>query len=195
MGTDLIEFIVGLVRAQVAALSTTDVALAKVRALAGMFGLRDGVTNLPALPLHDVVERGLPALVEPPHDDEPVKITPAGGGTVLWNGEHGGSAVLVAGTAPPDVVELWDWTLGPGDRCDSDAHAAGTRELMQVLHGTVSVDVGGHVVTLAEGAAAAFAGDVPHSYSGADGTGTRFSLAVFEPGVGPTTTTKGKADA
>ena len=64
VGTDLIEFIVGLVRAQVAALSTTDVALAKVRALAGMFGLRDGVTNLPALPLHDIIERGLPALVE-----------------------------------------------------------------------------------------------------------------------------------
>lgn len=147
------------------------------------------------LRLSDALGVGLPALVEPPHDDEPVKVTPAGGGAVLWNGEHGGIAVLVAGTAPPDVVELWDWTLGPGDRYDSDAHAAGTRELMQVLHGTVSVDVGGHVVTLAEGAAAAFAGDVPHSYSGADGTGARFSLAVFEPGVGPTTTTKGKADA
>ena len=82
VGTDLIEFIVGLVRAQVAALSTTDVALAKVRALAGMFGLRDGVTNLPALPLHDIIERGLPALVEWVEDilEHPASLT-------AWLGE------------------------------------------------------------------------------------------------------------
>ena len=37
---------------------------------------------------------------------------PHGEGAVLWSGEAGGRGVLVAGTEPPDVVELWDWTLG-----------------------------------------------------------------------------------
>lgn len=64
VGPDLMEFIAGLVRAQVAALPASNPALARVRALAGMLGLRDGVPDLPALPIQDVVERGLAALVE-----------------------------------------------------------------------------------------------------------------------------------
>ena len=50
----------------------------------------------------------------------------------------GGRGVLVAGTEPPDVVELWDWTLGPGDTHVSEAHTAGTKELLQVQEGTVT---------------------------------------------------------
>jgi len=64
VGPDLMQFVAGLVRAQVAALPTSNPALAKVRALAGLLGLRDGVADLPPLPLEDIVQRGLPALVD-----------------------------------------------------------------------------------------------------------------------------------
>ena len=36
----------------------------------------------------------------------------------LWTSAAGSSAVFRIGTDPPDVVELWDWTLRPGDGFD-----------------------------------------------------------------------------
>ncbi|HYY19308.1 MAG TPA: XRE family transcriptional regulator [Streptosporangiaceae bacterium] len=135
------------------------------------------------LRISDALGVGLPALVELPAP-RPVKVTRHGEGAVLWRGESGGHGVLVAGTEPPDVVELWDWTLGPADRHDSEAHTPGTKELVQVQQGTVTVEVAGEPVTLETGDAVTFPGDVAHCYAN-PGTGpARFSLAVFEPGVG-----------
>jgi transcriptional regulator with XRE-family HTH domain len=124
---------------------------------------------------------GLPGLVEPP-DPKPVKVNRSGEGAVLWNGEHGGRGVLVAGTAPPDVVELWDWMLGPGDRHTSEAHTLGTNELVHVLEGTLTVEVADQVITMEAGDAASFPGDTPHSYANTARRPARFSLAVFDPG-------------
>jgi transcriptional regulator with XRE-family HTH domain len=137
------------------------------------------------LKISDALGVGLPALVEPPHP-APVKITRCGDGAALWTGEGGGRGVLVAGTEPPDVVELWDWTLAPGDRHASEAHTPGTRELAQVWQGTISLDVGDQTVTLGIGDAVAFPGNAPHAYSNPFGQPARFSLVVFEPGVGAT---------
>jgi quercetin dioxygenase-like cupin family protein len=104
---------------------------------------------------------------------------------VLWRGEHGGHGVLVAGTEPPEVVELWDWTLAPGDRHASEPHAAGTRELIHIHNGQLIVELPDQQLKLNAGDAAAFAGDVIHAYCNtADGT-TTFSMAVYEPGVRP----------
>lgn len=135
------------------------------------------------LRISDALGIGLPALVEPP-EPKPVKVTRKGGGATLWNGASGGRGVLVAGTKPPDVIELWDWTLGPGDRHESEAHAAGTRELVHVLKGSIAIEVAGQSVTLDTGDAVAFSGDVTHSYANVHSKSARFSLAVFEPGVG-----------
>ncbi|AXH97399.1 helix-turn-helix domain-containing protein [Ornithinimicrobium avium] len=135
------------------------------------------------LRLSDALGVGLPGLVEPP-EPKRVTVTRGGQGAVLWTGEHGGRGVLVAGTGPPDVVELWDWTLGPGDRHRSEAHAAGTKELLQVQSGTVVLEAGDEVLTLGQGDALSFPGDVLHSYANTRSEPARFCLAVFEPGVG-----------
>ena len=114
-----------------------------------------------------------------------LRVTRAGAAPVLWRGELGGQAVLVAGTEPPDVTELWDWTLGPGESHSSEAHAAGTRELLLVLDGQVEVRVGEHAEVLAAGDSASFAGDLPHGYVNVSSAqAARFALTVFEPGVG-----------
>lgn len=135
------------------------------------------------LRISDALGVGLPALVEPPRQ-EPVTVVRDGEAPTLWTGAGGGTAVLVAGTEPPDVVELWDWSLGPGDAHHSEPHAAGTTELLQVLEGTLDLRVGEQVERLSAGDAARFCGDVEHAYAQAGDRPTRFSLAVFEPGVG-----------
>ena len=135
------------------------------------------------LRISDALGVGLPALVSPA---EPlsVPVTRAGDGAVLWSGEHGGRGVLVAGTEPPDVAELWDWTMSAGERHDSEAHAAGTQELLQVLVGTLTLVVADQRKTLSAGDAVAFPGDVSHGYANESGATVQFTLAVFEPGVG-----------
>lgn len=136
------------------------------------------------LRISDALGVGLPALVEAPRP-RPVKVVRRGEGAALWTGESGGRGVLVAGTEPPDVLELWDWTLGAGDRHRSEAHTRGTKELIQVHDGTVALAVADESVTLHAGDAVAFPGDVAHSYGNPGTRMARFSLAVFEPGVGP----------
>ena len=133
----------------------------------------------------DALGIGLPALVD--MDRSPgLRVTRAGTAPVLWRGELGGQAVLVAGTEPPDVTELWDWTLGPGESHSTEAHAAGTRELLLVLDGQVEITVGQHAEVLAAGDSASFPGDLPHGYANPGAAqAARFALTVFEPGVGP----------
>jgi transcriptional regulator with XRE-family HTH domain len=135
------------------------------------------------LKISDALGIGLPALVEPPAP-KPVKVTRRGDGATLWSSDSGGRGVLVAGTTPPNVVELWDWTLGPRDVHDSEAHTPGTTELVHVQEGTIKVEIEGQSVTLDAGDAVAFPGDVAHSYTNPRTRPARFSLAVFEPGVG-----------
>ena len=135
------------------------------------------------LRLSDALGVGLPALVEPPELRE-VKFTRSGAGAALWSGPAGGRGVLVAGTESPDVVELWDWTLAPGERHDSEAHSDGTRELLHVQEGAITIEVGGDNYDLNVGDAISFCGDVDHAYVNSSDNVARFSMAVFEPGVG-----------
>ena len=134
--------------------------------------------------ISDALGIGLPALVD--MDRSPgLQVTRAGTAPVLWRGKLGGQAVLVAGTEPPDVTELWDWTLGPGESHSSPAHAAGTRELLLVLDGQLELRVDQHGEVLAKGDSASFAGDLAHEYVNAGAAqAARFALTVFEPTAG-----------
>jgi transcriptional regulator with XRE-family HTH domain len=135
------------------------------------------------LRISDALGVGLPALVEPPVR-RAVTVVHRADRAVLWRGEAGGSAALVASTAPPDVVELWDWELAPGERHASEAHARGTKELLQVQDGAVTIEVGSETVALEAGDAISFPGDTAHAYVNAGSRAARFSLAVFDPAVG-----------
>jgi transcriptional regulator with XRE-family HTH domain len=137
------------------------------------------------LRLSDALGIGLPALVDVEQPNVST-ITPAGQAPVLWTGPHGGQATLVAGTQPPDVVELWDWTLHPGEQHRSEAHTPGTRELLHVFEGHIDLTVGEHTDRLATGDAATFHGDLPHGYANPTDTAgrARFTLTVYQPHVG-----------
>jgi transcriptional regulator with XRE-family HTH domain len=137
------------------------------------------------LRISDALGVGLPVLVDVERP-RAFTVTPAGQAPVLWRGPCGGQALLVAGTEPPDVVELWDWTLQPGEEHQTEAHSVGTRELVLVLEGHIDVRVGDRTDRLETGDSAAFAGDVAHGYATpADASRpARFALTVFQPNVG-----------
>lgn len=135
------------------------------------------------LRISDALGIGLPALVEPPAVAA-VRVTRRGEGSVLWRGDAGGQGVLVAGTRSPDVLELWEWSLGVDDRHASEEHARGTKEVLQVQEGRIEVTVGDEQFLLETGDSIAFPGDVAHAYANAGTSRARFALAVYEPDVG-----------
>jgi transcriptional regulator with XRE-family HTH domain len=137
------------------------------------------------LRISDALGVGLPVLVDVERP-RTLTVTAAGQAPVLWRGPHGGQALLIAGTEPPDVVELWNWTLQPDEAHTSQAHSAGTRELLLVLAGQVDLRVGDRTERLEPGDSASFAGDIAHGYATptAASAPARFALTVFQPHVG-----------
>ena len=113
--------------------------------------------------LGDALGLPLTRLVEV--DEGPsLRLTGPDEGVVLWQGPGGGRGVLLAGSDQPAAAELWRWHLPPGERRTSDAHAAGTAELLLVLTGQAEVVVDGTAVRVPAGGAARLAGDRPHAY-------------------------------
>ena len=135
------------------------------------------------LRLSDALGIGLPALVDTDDDiSAPVVVRRGAELSPMWTSPAGGSAVMVAGTTAPDVNELWDWRLGPGETYPSEAHRPGTREQLLVLAGAVDLVVGDTEHRLRTGDAASFDGGLDHSYRNASVTrAARFALAVYEP--------------
>jgi transcriptional regulator with XRE-family HTH domain len=100
----------------------------------------------------------------------------------LWTSPAGSTAVFRIGTDPPDVVELWDWSLQPGDSFDGEAHPMGTVEVLSVLTGHLNLRAGSTELELAEGDTVMFEAHAPHRY-GCAGTGpVRFTMVVLQPG-------------
>jgi len=106
------------------------------------------------------------------------RVVRADEGVVLWRGRHGGRGTLMVGTAPPDQVELWDARLEPGDAHVTEAHAAGTRELLLVVEGELTLEVGERGFTVGAGDAVTFPGDQPHAYRNHGDRPARVAMSV-----------------
>lgn len=136
------------------------------------------------LRLSEALGIGLPSLVAPSAGDSPFEVIRAGTRSPLWAGEHGGAAFLAVAVTGPDVVEVWDWSLAPGDAHASEPHVAGTRELLTLIDGEVVLSVSNAQIELHPGDAAAFHGDVVHGYRNDGRVAARFALTVYEPRAG-----------
>ena len=99
----------------------------------------------------------------------------------LWRGDAGGFAMLVASADTPDMLELWDWTLGPGEAYASEPHRPGTHELLHVLSGRLTLTVDGEVRSLRTGDAASLVADAAHEYRNDGRRPVRFTMTVLEP--------------
>jgi transcriptional regulator with XRE-family HTH domain len=122
----------------------------------------------------------LAALVEL-HEAPVVRVVQPSETVRLWAGLDGSSGDLLVGSDERDHVELWTWTLAPGDSHASEAHADGTREMLHVIDGTLTLDVGGVAHTVPPGAAALFHADRPHSYRNERRRPVRLVMLVLQP--------------
>ncbi|MGH9111846.1 MAG: helix-turn-helix domain-containing protein [Acidimicrobiales bacterium] len=99
----------------------------------------------------------------------------------LWTGADGSVGDLQLGTDERDHIELWHWTLAAGDAHRSDAHADGTRELLHVVDGTLTLEVDGVAHAVVAGGAALFHADRPHAYRNDRKRAVRYVLVVIQP--------------
>jgi transcriptional regulator with XRE-family HTH domain len=103
----------------------------------------------------------------------------------LWRGPKGGLATLLVGRAGPDMLELWEWTLFPGEEFQSKGHPKGTVELLSVTEGTLALAIDGvdHLIATSHRGVALT--DRPHGYRCHGKKRTRFAMVVYEPALGP----------
>jgi transcriptional regulator with XRE-family HTH domain len=129
------------------------------------------------LRLADAFEVTLSELLpEPPTATAGVR--PAGEELRLWSGPRGGAGRLLINRGP---LELWSWTLRPGESHESRAHRGGCVELLTVTTGTLRLDVGGESFTLTSGDSAWFEAADAHAYRNPTRSTTHFTLVFFGP--------------
>jgi len=85
---------------------------------------------------------------------------------VVWRGGDPRSrARFLAGVPGGGTVELWEWSLAPGERYDAAPDRPGTRTLVYVAAGTLTLQADGGGQTVAEGESACFVSDRPYVYA------------------------------
>ncbi|HEY2683139.1 MAG TPA: helix-turn-helix domain-containing protein [Steroidobacteraceae bacterium] len=104
----------------------------------------------------------------------------------LWQGPKGGRAVLLVGSHGPDMLELWEWTLLPGEEFYSKGHPVGTMELLAVSEGILCMEVEGTINLIAAEHRAVAMTDRPHTYRCHGKKRARFQMAIHEPAQHPT---------
>lgn len=131
--------------------------------------------------LADALGVGVATLIDPGQDPQ-VRVKRRADTPALWTSAHGSRALFLLGTDPPDIVELWDWHLAPGDAFDGDAHPVGTVEVLHVLDGTLRVMVGDVSHELEVGDTILFDAVAAHRYANAGTDDCRFVMSVVQPG-------------
>lgn len=102
----------------------------------------------------------------------------------LWRGPHGGTGVIVGATEAPWAAELWTFRLEPGETVGGDPHAAETREMIWVQHGTITLTVAGRSYLVGPGMCARFPGGAPHRYENASSEPAEMVMIVVVPPAG-----------
>ena len=114
--------------------------------------------------------------------EEPaVRLIRSSDAVALWRGSMGGAGKLFVGLDTPSLLEVWHWTLGSGEGHDGIAHPAGTREVLYILEGELTLSAGSTRYRAAATDVLVFQADRPHRYANESASGLRFLMAVAEP--------------
>jgi transcriptional regulator with XRE-family HTH domain len=99
----------------------------------------------------------------------------------LWHGESGGVGTILGATDPPWGAELWRWEVMPGESFGDEEHVPGTREMVWVESGVLTVTVSGSQHTVTQGQCARFPGSLHHRYSNTSDEPVSFMMVVVIP--------------
>ena len=122
----------------------------------------------------------LAALVEL-HEAPVVRVVQPDEVVRLWHSDAGSFGDLLVGSDERDHMELWHWTLAAGDGHGAEAHATGTREMVHVVSGTLTVEVDGVPHAVPAGGAAMFHADRPHAYRNQGRGAVSLVMVVLQP--------------
>ena len=117
-------------------------------------------------------------------DGATVRIVEPGDVVRLWSGGEGSGGDLLVGTDRVEHVELWRWRLAPGDRHEASGHIEGTRELLTVISGTLTLEVDDEEHLVRAGGAVLFDADRPHTYRNDHKRPLDLVLTVVQPQTG-----------
>jgi len=110
-----------------------------------------------------------------------VRIVQAAQAAVRWRGAAGSTATLLVGSDRSEHLELWHWRLLPGEIHTSEAHAAGTQELLHVTSGVLTLQVEDVPHRVPEGAGVLLQADRPHTYRNDSGAPVDVTMTVAQP--------------
>ena len=102
----------------------------------------------------------------------------------LWHGKPGSVGRLLVGSDRREHLELWEWRMAPGDAYPSQDHQPGTREMLHVHDGTLTLSVDGVDHAVPAGSAVLFEADRPHGYANRGRKALRFTMVAAAPASG-----------
>lgn len=98
---------------------------------------------------------------------------------LMWQSATQASQAVLLGAAPARrQVELWSWTLAPGERYDAQADPAGFSEMLYVLEGELQLVLAAETKRLASGEFFVFSSAQAYSYVNAGASAARFTRNV-----------------
>ena len=100
-------------------------------------------------------------------------------GIQLWQGSRPGTKVDLLQSFPASsTVELWKWTIAPGDRYQGEPDLPGYREMVYVVRGELTLEQEGGTQVLKAGESMAFPSDRPYAFANTGKGSLSFLLNV-----------------
>jgi transcriptional regulator with XRE-family HTH domain len=113
------------------------------------------------------------------NDHEPTEPVHPDRGIQLWQGSRPGTKVDLLQSFPASrTVELWKWTIAPGDRYQGEPDLPGYREMVYVIRGELTLEQEDGTQVLKAGESMAFPSDRPYSFANTGKGSLSFLLNV-----------------
>jgi transcriptional regulator with XRE-family HTH domain len=98
----------------------------------------------------------------------------------IWQGDHPQSrASLLQSAVAHHGVELWLWSLAPGDRYQAEPDPVGMREFLFILQGTMTLELPAGNQIIVSGQSVDFPTSQPYAYSNQGASLLRFVKNVI----------------
>lgn len=129
------------------------------RMIAGVESGQDNISLAKLSLIADALQISFAELVSAPERKQPVIHEK------LWQGASPESyAQLEAAAKARQGVELWTWSLAPHESYQAEADPQGWQEMLLVLQGELTLEIGGESILLEKGQSYVYASDVSYRY-------------------------------